>query len=97
MYETLIKYSNTIKKVLSQHIKHKNINIIDFSLNARGFEEDKMYVKHPFYRANVRRGNTLIWDNDEKKAYWGRKGLMKFFDISQASLQAIIDENTVSL
>lgn len=97
MYETINKYTNTIKKVVNDHIRNKNLKIIDFSMNARGPDEDKMYVKHSFYRHNIRRGNTLVWNNDEKKAYWGRKGLMKFFDISQASLQAIIDQDIVSL
>ncbi len=55
-------------------------------MNARGPDEDKMYVKHAFFRNNIRRGNTLIWNSDEKKAQWGRKGLMKFFDITQSSL-----------
>lgn len=63
MYEAVNKYSNTIKKVVNPHIKHKNINIIDFSLNARGPDEDSMYVKHPFYRSNIRRGNTIVYDN----------------------------------
>jgi hypothetical protein len=45
-----------------------------------------MYVKHPFYRQNIRRGNTLAYDNQQKKAFWVRKGLMKFFDVSAASL-----------
>lgn len=89
MYETIHKYTNTIKKVVNPHIKEKNLTIIDYSMNARGPDEDKMYVKHPFFRSNVRRGNTLVYNKDEKKAYWGRKGLQKFFDINQASLEAI--------
>jgi hypothetical protein len=64
MYEAVNKYTNTIKKVVNQHIKNKNMNVMDFSLNARGPDEDKIYVKHNFYRSNIRRGNTLIWNND---------------------------------
>lgn len=64
MYETIYKYTNTIKKVVNSHIKNKNINIIDFSMNARGPDEDKIYVKHAFFRNNIRRGNTLVWNNN---------------------------------
>lgn len=63
MYETINKYSNTIKKVANDHIKNKNLKVIDFSLNARGPDEDKIYVKHSFFRNNIRRGNTIIYDN----------------------------------
>ena len=70
---------------------------MDFSLNARGPEEDEIYVKQPFYRNNIRRGNTFVYSSDDKKVKMGRKGLKKFFDISQASLIAIKEENVVSL
>ena len=56
-----------------------------------------MYVKHPFFRNNIRRGNTVVYDKDQKKAFWGRKGLQKFFDINQASLEAIANEDINSL
>ncbi len=68
MYETVYKYTNTIKKVVNDHIRNKNLKIIDFSMNARGPDEDKMYVKYPFFRQNIRRGNTIIYNNAEKKA-----------------------------
>jgi hypothetical protein len=97
MYETLNKYTNTIKKVSNQHIKEKSLTIIDFSMNARGPDEDKMYVKYPFFRNNIRRGNTIVYDKDKKEAQWGRRGLQKFFDINQASLQAIMNEDINSL
>ena len=64
MYEAVNKYTNTIKKVVNTHIKNKHTNIIDFSLNARGPEEDSIYVKQPFYRTNIRRGNTIVYDNN---------------------------------
>ena len=97
MYETVYKYTNTIKKVVNDHIRNKNLKVVDFSMNARGPDEDKMYVKYPFFRQNIRRGNTIIYNHAEKKAEWGRKGLMKFFDISQTSLQAIVNQDIVSL
>ena len=75
--------------VKNEHPKHKNIFIIDFSLNARGHDEDEIYTKQPFYRKNIRRGNTFVYDAGKKEAVWGRKGLIKFFDISRASLKAI--------
>ena len=34
--------------------------LIDISVNAYGQEEDKKYVYSSFYRANIRRGNTII-------------------------------------
>jgi hypothetical protein len=58
-------------------------------LNARGPEEDEIYVKQPFYRNNIRRGNTILYNNKEKTAEVARKGLIKFFDIGQSSLKAI--------
>jgi hypothetical protein len=63
---------------------------MDFSLNARGPEEDEIYASQKFFRDNIRRGNTLIYNSQEKKAAWGRKGLKKFFDISTHSLDAMI-------
>ena len=68
MYEAVQRYSNTIKSVSNGHPITKGQTIMDFSLNARGPDEDKIYVKHNFYRWNVRRGNTLIINSKEKKA-----------------------------
>ena len=45
----------------------------------------------PFYRNNIRRGNTLVEDQNNKKVIWARKGLKKFFDLSRESIRAIID------
>jgi hypothetical protein len=36
-------------------------------------------------------------NNKTKEAQWGRKGLMKFFDISEKSIYAIINSATVGL
>ena len=64
MYEIIQKYTNTIKKVANDHIRNKNLKVIDYSMNARGPDEDKLYVKYPFFRNNIRRGNTIVWNND---------------------------------
>ena len=89
LYEAAIQHSKTFKTVRNQHPIHHEFEIVDFSLNARGTEEDEVYVKYPFYRANIRRGNTFLYNKVEKKGEIARKGLMKFFDISQSSLKAI--------
>ena len=93
MYENINKYSKSIKTVKNPHPKHKELAIIDFSLATRGPQEDDVYSTQPFYRNNVRRGNTVVVDMKKKEYYWGRKGLIKFFDISDKSIKAIIEEN----
>jgi len=40
MYETISKYSKTFKTVKTVHPKRKNLNIVDFSVAARGPQED---------------------------------------------------------
>lgn len=40
IYEAINKYSKTIKTVKNQYPLHKEMTIIDFSLAARGPEED---------------------------------------------------------
>ena len=79
--------------VKNNHPKHKDLTIIDYSLAARGPQEDQVYTKHPFYRNNIRRGNTLVANSKTKQVFWGRKGLIKFFDISDKSLKAIVEED----
>lgn len=54
-------------------------------------------MKQPFYRNNIRRGNTFIVDKQKKKVDIGRKGLKKFFDIGMAGLKAIKNEDLSSL
>jgi hypothetical protein len=66
MYQSINSYTNTIKKVVNQHPTQKKLNIIDFSLNARGPDEDSMYVKHIFFKNNIRRGNTIVYDTAKK-------------------------------
>ena len=57
----------------------KDTMLVDVVLAGRGFEEDRIYEDFPFYRNNIRRGNTLI--KLGKEIHWLRKGLRKFFDI----------------
>lgn len=40
MHEAIQKYSKTIKSVKNQHPLHKEMTIMDYSLAARGPEED---------------------------------------------------------
>lgn len=83
--------------VKNEHPVRKEFTIIDFSLNARGPDEDEIYVKQPFYRNNIRRGNTFLYNTKDKTAEIARKGVMKFFDISEKSLRAIRDSDLMSL
>lgn len=89
LYEAARKYDKTFKTVTNVHPKNKKITIIDFSLNARGPDEDEIYVKQPFYRNNIRRGNTFVINKNDDSVVIGRKGLKKFFDISKQGLRAI--------
>jgi len=66
MYETLNKFKLTFKSVKNTHPKNKELQIIDFSLSARGPQEDRIYVAQPFYRNNIRRGNTIIYNPTKK-------------------------------
>jgi hypothetical protein len=97
MYENITKYNKSIKMVKNQHPKHPELTILDFSLAARGPQEDEVYSHQPYYRNNVRRGNTLVVNSKTKDVYWGRKGLVKFFDISDKSIKAIIEEDEKSI
>lgn len=57
----------------------KGLTVLDVSLSAKGPIEDRIYSDFPFYRENIRRGNTL--GRLDGRTYWLRKGLKKFFDI----------------
>lgn len=67
-------------KFVSNESPVSNLVILDVSLNARGPVEDRVFSDFPFYRDNIRRGNTLarLKNGD---VIWLRKGLKKFFDI----------------
>lgn len=97
MLSAVIRYDKSFKLVKNVHPKDKTTIIIDFSLNARGPQEDEIYASQSFYRNNIRRGNTLICENGDQNIHWGRKGLMKFFDISEKSIAAIIKDDINSL
>ncbi len=81
----------------NDHPQKKDFVIIDFSLNARGPDEDEIYVKQPFYRNNIRRGNSLLYNNKDKTVEVIRRGLIKFFDIGDKSLKAIQESDLMSL
>lgn len=68
LYEAAEKYNKTFKMVKNEHPVRKEFTIIDFSLNARGPDEDEIYVKQPFYRNNIRRGNTFLYNTKDKTA-----------------------------
>lgn len=93
IYQAITKYDKSIKTVRNPHPLHKELTIIDFSLAARGPQEDEVYSNQAFYRNNIRRGNTIVVNKDTKEVFWGRKGLMKFFDISDKSLKAIVESS----
>jgi hypothetical protein len=66
IFEMVSKYDKSIKSVKKPHPVHKGLSIIDFSLAARGPQEDEVYAKQPFYRNNVRRGNTVVVNQQQK-------------------------------
>jgi hypothetical protein len=96
-YSNVLKYSMSIKNVKNAHPKHKELSIIDYSLAVRGPQEDEVYSQQPFFRNNVRRGNTVVVNSKTKEVHWGRRGLIKFFDISDKSIKAILEENEKSI
>ncbi len=89
IYAKATEFSKTFKAVKNAHPKLKELSIVDFSLAARGPQEDEIYSNQPFYRNNIRRGNTVVVNSKTKEVQWGRKGLVKFFDISDKALKAI--------
>lgn len=97
MYARIQEFNKTFKTVKNAHPKHKELTIIDFSLAARGPQEDEVYTHQPFYRNNIRRGNTLVFNTKTKQAEWARKGLIKFFDISDKALWAIVNSDIAGL
>jgi hypothetical protein len=97
MHARMQEYAKTFKSVKNAHPKQKELTIIDFSLAARGPQEDEIYTNQPFYRNNIRRGNTLVLNSKTKQAEWGRKGLVKFFDISDRTLHAIVNSDIAGL
>jgi len=56
--------------------------LTDLSINARGEDEDKIYLKKEFLIKNIRRGNTIITyinRNNNTYEYWGRYFFLFFF------------------
>ena len=73
------------------------VTLYDYSLDCRGDQEDRLFTRDPYYRNNVRRGNTVIQvidkqTNELKTTFFGRKGLKKFFDIREEYLDLNLQE-----
>ena len=49
-------------------LRKDKFSLFDLSLRAYGQDEDKEYVRSAFYRANIRRGNTII--KNVRKGYY---------------------------
>ena len=65
----------------------KDLLVMDLSLSAKGPVEDRIYSDYPFYRNNLRRGNTLGRLLKGNTVHWLRKGLRKFFDVNLPALK----------
>lgn len=59
--------------------------LIDVKLDARGAREDEQYISFIDILKNIRRGNTYIKDDDGVTIL--RKGMIKFYDITQDMLK----------
>ena len=81
------KADEILKLALS--LNQGNIFICDVTLKIQGYDEEKIFSHNNMIRNNIRRGNTVVINSKTKEAYWGRKGLIKFFDISERTLWAI--------
>lgn len=70
----------------------REVILIDYSLFKNGDQEDRLYLKEPFYYNNIRRGNTIIQiidpeDGSDKTTFFARKGIRKFFEITDQYLE----------
>ncbi len=90
--EFLKEYSQAdkenIKLVSNEYPINPLLMMIDISLNPKGVDEEKVYMQHPEYIKNIRRGNTLVEFYHLLKGEYildhvemARKGLMKFVDL----------------
>jgi hypothetical protein len=70
--------------------------VIDISLNPKGIDEELVYMDHPEYIKNIRRGNTLLetyfYDSHSGKYEFEyveiiRRGMMKFFDLHYETIE----------
>ncbi len=73
------------------------VTLYDYCLDCRGDQEDRLFTKDPYYRNNIRRGNTVIQvidkqSNELKTTFFARKGLKKFFDIREEYLDLNLKE-----
>ena len=58
-------------------------SLFDISIESH---EDEVYAKKPSFSKNIRRGNCII--QTDTSLFVGRRGLMKFFDLSLKYLDA---------
>lgn len=74
----------------------KNYFLSDLSLSQKGVDEDKAYAFDQKLRTNIRRGNSVIFKVDDTNVpsdyYWGRKGIMKFFDLQREYVEYNLHE-----
>jgi len=74
-------------KIVNYNVKfNQDVELIDVSLEAKGPEEDDLYISSDYLRKNVRRGNTFIniyKKNKLRQTILARKGLEKFFDLAK--------------
>lgn len=86
-----------IKKSKSE--AYPDVIMYDVKLNARGITEDQYYLSYIDLLKNIRRGNTYLeftGKDGEKKITVGRKGMIKFYDISRDMLVEGAETESVS-
>lgn len=90
------KKIKVMEEVIEVQIDGSSITLYDISLHKKGPMEDKLYVKNPFYLANVRRGNTISFHNYEYR--FCRRGLRKFYDLEKSYIEnAMMDQGAQKL
>lgn len=73
------------KKVLVVKQEVMGFSLFDISLHRKGPMEDKLYLKNPFFITNIRRGNSLLQDN--QSLTFCRRGMRKFYDLERKYIE----------
>ncbi|KAL4471704.1 hypothetical protein ABPG74_008597 [Tetrahymena malaccensis] len=89
--------ANKDVKIIETEIPfQKDYFLSDLSLSFRGEDEDKAYTFSEKLRTNIRRGNSVIFQvdaqNNPSEYYWGRRGIMKFFDLQREYIEYNLKE-----
>jgi len=88
-----------IKSVVGNHPKCDSIEIIDFSIKARG-KEDAYYLRDLELQERLRRGNTLVRIYNEARKIdniiIGRRGLPKFFDLRAQHFSYLMETSNIN-